>query len=229
MTINKRNNYSEQSVVLHTKLLFKIGGIFSLLTILAIILSIISFIIWPLFPKEILQLINTNHLAGLLSLDILYLIAVLFTLPLIIAIFIMLRNIDYSLSLMALIFGIMGIILLIPARPITEMIVLSNLYDAVSTNTEKMVIQTISEVTLQQFNGTSYKFHLLFGDISFILFSFLMLKSKNFSKPIGILGIVTNTFALGMFIPVIGPFIGLVFLLGFMPWLFFISLTLFRY
>ncbi|MFZ5940897.1 MAG: DUF4386 family protein [Bacteroidota bacterium] len=208
---------------------YRTGGFFALLTVAAIILSIISFVFRPLFPENILQLIYTNRLAGLLSLDILYTVAVVFTLPLIIALFELLKKDDHSISLLALVFGITGTVLLLTARPYSGMLAISESYHAAASDTDKIFLQTLSDITMEQFNGTMYKFHLLFGDISFLLFAILMLRTRSFSRPAAVLGIITNAIAFGMFIPVIGPFIGLFFLLGFIPWLILISLSLFRY
>lgn len=130
---------------------------------------------------------------------------------------------------MALIFGITGSVLLIISRPYSEVLAISDAYYTAASEAEKTMLQSLGEITIGQFNGTMYKFHLLFGDVSFLLFAILMLGNSSFSRPAAVLGIITNVVAFGMFIPVIGPFIGLFFLLGFMPWLILISLTLFRY
>jgi hypothetical protein len=225
MSENKSNNKVEQKKAFEWTTLYKIGGIFSILTVITIVLSIISFFIWPLFPKDILQVIQINQLVGIISLDVLYLIAVLFTLPLVLVLYISLKQVSQSFSLIAIVLGVLGIVLIIPARPILEMLSLSDLYNSAATNAERLVYLSLSNTLIEQFKGTCYYLHLLFGNISFLTSSILMLKSNRYAKSIGILGIITNSLAFGMFLPKIGPFIGLVFLLGFLPWLFFIALT----
>lgn len=205
--------------------LYKIAGVFSLLSVATIVLSIVTFFIWPPFPEQILDLLYNNKLAGLISLDILYLLAVICTLPLVLALYTSLMDVNKSLAFISLITGILGIFCLIFARPISEMFYLSHYYHSASSEMEKTAIMVTSKVLTEQFKGTSYYFHLFFGDVSFLISSFLMIKSQLFSKTTAWIGIFTNILAFGMFIPEIGPFIGLVFLLGFIPWIILISFT----
>jgi len=208
------------------KTLYKLGGVFSFLTVLMIIFSIISFFFYPIFPDNILKMVQDNTFAGLLSLDFLYLLAVLFTLPIIITLYTSLKISNEPMTFFALVSGIIGVILIIHARPIIEIFTLSKKLATSTNDIEKIVFIINGNILIDQFKGTSYYLHLLFGDISFLLFSFLMLKSHIYSRSIALLGIITNIIAFGMFIPTIGPYIGLVFLLGFIPWLFRIGIVL---
>ena len=54
--------------------LYRIAAIAILFSLLFIPLSIVSFIIWPPFPEDILILIQENWFAGLMSLDFMYLL-----------------------------------------------------------------------------------------------------------------------------------------------------------
>jgi hypothetical protein len=218
-----------KQAVLSWNSLYKIGFISTLMTVLTIILSIISFFIWPLFPKDIFTVIQQNRIAGIMSLDILYLISVLFTLPIILVFYVTFSTINKSLSLILLVLGFLSIVLLINARPILEILSLSDKYAASTTEAEKLQYLAAGKATLELFNGTAYNVHLLFGNTSFLISSFLMIRSKVFSKRTAIIGIITNLVAFGMLIPFVGPFVGLVFLIGFIPWLILIAFNLLKF
>jgi hypothetical protein len=208
--------------------LLRIGAAFSWLTVAAILLSIISFFIWPPFPEDLIDVIARSHFAGIMSLDALYLVAVLFTLPLILCLYVILQNQNKALALLALISGIISVVLIVLARPIVEMVSLGDKYAHSIDKSEKAAYLAAFKSLQELFNGTSYYLHIFFGNISFIISSVLMLKSEVFNKASAVLGIVTNSIAFGIFVPTIGPFFGFVFLVGFIPWLIIVSIRLLK-
>jgi hypothetical protein len=148
------------------RLLLKVGGVCSGLTVVAILLSIVAFFIWPPFPKDILSIVHRNHFAGIMSLDLLYLVSVLLTLPLVLSLFVLLRQRNESLALPALVSGIIGVVLIVLARPIVEMVSLSDKYAQSVTDSDRLLYLSASKAILEQFNGTAYYLHILFGNIS---------------------------------------------------------------
>ena len=82
--------------------LYKVGGVSALLTAVLIPISIIVFFIWPLFPDNIFTVIQNNKLAGLMSLDFLYLVGSFFAIPIFLTLYITLRRASESFSALAL-------------------------------------------------------------------------------------------------------------------------------
>ena len=74
--------------------LYRIGAAAALLSILLILISVVAYFIWPVFPGdavEIFIIIQNDPLAGLMSLDFLYLFGNVFGIPLFIVLYITLK------------------------------------------------------------------------------------------------------------------------------------------
>jgi hypothetical protein len=115
------------------KELYTIGGITCILSIVIIVMGVIAYFIWPYLPgytttKQIFSVIQADPLAGLISLDFFLVIGNLLTILLILAMYVSLKRVNESCALIALVLGLIGMTLIIPARPIVEMFTLSGLY-----------------------------------------------------------------------------------------------------
>jgi hypothetical protein len=113
--------------------LYKIAGVAAIISELVILLGIITYLIYPYTPgkdttESILLLLQTDPLGGLISLDIFLFIGNLFSVVLFLVLYVSLRQIDESVALVALVVGLIGAVLLVPARPILELFHLSNSY-----------------------------------------------------------------------------------------------------
>ena len=117
--------------------LIKTSVLFSFLCVLTIVFSIISFFLWPPFPESIVDIMVSDVFSGIMSLDVLYLIAVLFTLPLVVCLFVLFRESHYSMALFALVIGLIGIVLVVFCRPILEMVTLCREYSRAANEFEK--------------------------------------------------------------------------------------------
>lgn len=198
--------------------LFKIAGISALISAVLIPIAVIVFFIWPLYPEDILEIIQRNMLAGLMSLDVIYSIGNIFALPIFLAFYIILRKVDKSFSLIALSLGIISLVLIIPARPIVEMIQISENYSDASTQMGKEFFKLIGMQTMKSFRGTAYYVHYVSGTLSLLISSVLMLNSDFFKKNIAYIGIISNILVFGFFIPKIGTYISLISVIGYLIW-----------
>jgi hypothetical protein len=174
--------------------------------------SVVAYLIWPTFTGTVLdifQLIQADRLAGLMSLDFLYLLGNVFGIPLFIALYISLKSTDRSLSALALALGFIALVSLIPARPIFEMFFLSDQYAAASTDVQRTQLIAAGEAIMALFRGTAFQVHYIFGGASLLISSILMLRSYLFSKATAIVGIIANLLVFGLYIPEIGVYLSI--------------------
>ncbi len=217
----------------HWRMLYKIGGIAVLISIALIPISIIAYFIRP-FPdatvsaQEIFAQIQADWFGGLVSLDLLYLLGNLVAIPFFLVLYVTLKPVDESLSLVALVLGLIGLVALIIARPIWEMAVLSDQYAAATTESQRMIYLAAGEAVLSHFHGTAFNVHYFLGSASLLLSSVLMLRSDIYSKATAYLGIAANTLVFGLYVPVIGVYISILSVVVLVAWYIPIAVRLLR-
>jgi hypothetical protein len=138
-----------------------------------ILLGIVGYLIWPYAPgnagtEEILSLLQSNPLAALVSLDIFLFIGNLLSVFIFLALYVSLRHVNESYTLVALTVGLIGLVLLIPARPILEMFALSEQYAAATTDASRSQTLAASEALLALFDGTGWFMNTLLGALSLL-------------------------------------------------------------
>jgi len=89
--------------------LYKIGAVAALISVVIIPLSIVAFFIWPPFPDNILVVIQEDRLAGLMSLDFMYLLGNFFAIPFFLVLYVTLKEVNESWALIALTLGLLGL------------------------------------------------------------------------------------------------------------------------
>jgi hypothetical protein len=207
--------------------LYKIGIVAAHISLILIPISMVAFFIWPPFPEDILTVIQEDVLAGLMSLDFLYLLGNFFGIPLFLVLFVTLRRVDDSWALIALTLGFIALVCIVLARPIFEMLVLSSQY-AAAAETDKATYLAASEVILSLFHGTAFHAHYLLGSASLLISSFLMLRSDVFGKATAWVGIVANIVVFGLYVPVIGVYLSPLSVVGYLIWYALIARCLLR-
>ena len=208
--------------------LYRIGAVAAVISVVVIPLSIIAFFVWPLWPDNILDLIQQDWLAGLMGLDFGYLFSNVFAIPFFLVLYVTLKEVDEGWALLALVLGLIGLACLVPARPIPEMFALSDQYAAATTEAERASYLVASEAMLAHFHGMAYHAHYILGAASLLISSFLMLRSATFSKATAYVGIVTNIVVLGLYVPVIGVWISMLSVVGYLVWYILIARRLIR-
>ena len=208
--------------------LYRIGAVAAVISIVVIPLSIIAFFFWPLWPDNILAVIQEDWLAGLMGLDFMYLFGNVFAVPFFLVLYVTLKEVDEGWALIALALGLLGLICLVPARPIPEMFALSDQYAAAATDAERASYLAAGETMLAHFHGMAYHVHYILGPASLLVSSFLMLRSHIFSKATAYVGIVTNIVVFGLYVPEIGVWISMLSVVGYLIWYIQIARRLFR-
>jgi hypothetical protein len=206
------------------KELYTIGGITCILSIAIIILGVIAYLIWPYLPgytttEHIFAVTQNNPLAGLMALDFFLVIGNLFTILLILAMYVSLKRVNEAYALIALVLGLIAMTLIIPARPIVEMFTLSDLYANASSDAARSQYLAAGEALLSLFDGTSFATNTVFGAVSLLISSLLMLRGTVFGKAAAWVGIITNAAVLGFWLPgSAGTFLLFLSLPGYIVW-----------
>lgn len=182
---------------LRWKDLYKISAISLIIIVTLLIFAIIAFFIWPYKPGvsstvDVFTMLQNHMISGLLSLDTPMIIIELITILPLLALYVALKHINESYALIALVIGLMSIVLIIPTRPLSELVFLSGKYASATTEAARSQYIAAGEVFLTVFKGTAWMVFTFFTGVSCLISSLLMLKSKVFSKTTAYIGIITS-------------------------------------
>ena len=213
--------------------LYRMAGIAAIVSEIVILLGIITYFIWPYAPgtkttESIFLLLQSNPFGGLVSLDLFLVVGNLFSVLLILALYVSLKQVNESYALIALAVGLIGVVLLIPSRPLFELLSLSARYAAATTDAAKNQYIATGDTLLSLFDGTGWFMNTLFGAISLLISSLLMLRSNVYGKSTAYVGILTNVVVCGFFIPVFGKSLLFLSLPGYMIWYFLLAKRFFQ-
>jgi hypothetical protein len=198
--------------------LYRIGAVAAVISVVVIPFSIVAFFVWPLWPGNILVVIQEDWLAGLMGLDFAYLLSNVFAVPFFLVLYVTLKEVDDGWALIALTLGLIGLVCLVPSRPIPEMFVLSDGYAAAATDAERATYLVAGESMLTHLHGMAFHAHYVLGSVSLLISSFLMLRSATFSRVTAYVGIVTNVVVLGLYVPEVGVYISMLSVVGYLAW-----------
>jgi hypothetical protein len=207
----------------HWKELYIIAAIAAILSEIVLIIGIVAVFIYPYAPgntstESIFLLLQSDKLGGLISLDFHLVLGNLLGILLFIALYVSLKQVNESYALIALVLGLIADVLIIPARPISELFSLSGLYATAATEVAKSQYLAAGEALLSQFNGTGWFMNTFLGGFSLLISSLLMLRSGVFSKSTAYVGIITNAAVCLFFIPGIGMLFLFLSLPGYIIW-----------
>jgi hypothetical protein len=213
--------------------LYKMAGIAAIVSEVVILLGIVSYFIWPYAPgvkstESIFLLLKSNPFGGLVSLDLFLFAGNLFSVLLYLALYVSLEQVNKPYALAALAVGLIAVILLIPSRPLVEMLTLSGQYASATSAAAKAQYLATGDALLAVFNGTGWFMSNLLGGISLLVSSILMLRGGIYSKATAIVGIITNVMVSVFFIPGLGTFLLFLSLPGYMIWYFLLAKRFFQ-
>jgi hypothetical protein len=188
--------------------LYKIGFFACIAIPVSIALAIIAYFIWPYTPgftsvENIFVMLQNDRLAGLMSLDLMMLFIIPIMILHLLALYVALKSVNESYALIALIFGIIANILILVARPMREMVYLSNQYAAATTETAQAQYLAAGETFHAIFGGTAWLCWNIMTGVSYLVSCFLMLRSNVFSKGTAYVGIALFVVGSGIYIPML--------------------------
>lgn len=202
--------------------LYKIAGVATLIMILLIPIQIVIYSVWPT-PETALEsftLLQGNKLAGLLSLELTYIISNILSIPVYLAFYVALRRFNQSLMAVATAAGLIAIPLVFTARPTFDLLFLSDQYAAATTEAQRAVLLAAGQAKIALQFGTAQNVHYVLGGLALLLISTVMLRSPVFSKVTAAMGILANVLTFGLYVPEIGIYLSILSVFPFLTiWL----------
>ncbi|MHC1787710.1 MAG: DUF4386 family protein [Christensenellales bacterium] len=200
------------------RLLLRIAGFSTILICVIIPVQIAAFAIWRL-PDSVIAwftLYRANWLLGLIHQDLLYVINNLLVAVMYLALYVLLRNRNESLMIIAMLLGFLGISAYLGSNKSFEMMQLSGLYFGAGSEMERTMALAAGQAMLSGWGGTAFDIYYILNGIALILISIVMLRSSVFTRSTAIIGLVSGGL---MMIPSTAGTIGLAFsLLSLIPW-----------
>ena len=212
--------------------LYKLGGISSLLLVAIVIIQLIVFTIAP--PPldgtaiDWFILFQKNPIIGLIHFEFLMIIYVILCIPIALALYTLLRQVNPSWTVLYLILSLLGVMCFIAARPAFEMLYLSNGYAAAETEMQKAAFLAAGEAKVATFHGTAFYINYILGSLTGLIISWVMLKTTLFSKATAYIRIASSICDFGLFVPTIGIFIAIFSMLFLVIWNIMIARRLFQ-
>lgn len=201
--------------------LLKAGGIMAFVVIGLIPIQMIVFILYPP-PETALEFINLYHenwFIGMLSLDLLYIINNTFLIIVYLGLFAALRKTDFSLTVIAITLGLIGIASYFASTVIFEMQILSDRYFLSDDTGSRNQILAAAETLLASYKGTAFVVYYMLNGATLLLISRIMLKDHTFTRATAIWGLISGIL---MLIPSTFGTIGLIFsITSLLPWIVF--------
>lgn len=204
-------------------LLFPVAGVGAMLTALLIPLQIVAFIVWPL-PEggvvEWFELFQASALIGLVSFDLIILLEEMLLIPLVLALYVLLRRTSASLALMAAGAWFVSIALFVGANTGFEMLALASGYAEAASEAERATYLAAGQAMLTAYmeQGSSFVVGYVLASLAGILIGVAMLRSTTFPRLAAWAAIAANVLGFGLFLPGIGVLLSIVSVFILIAW-----------
>lgn len=176
--------------------LYKIAGVALLMTLFFSLSQMLMFLSWETFPistHDWFVLFQSNRLLGLYYLNTLDIASIALLLPMFLALFVALRQVNETWMTIATPTALIGIAVFItPRSALLSMIPLSDQYAAATTDAQRAQLLAAGEAVgaLGQAMPTTVGFLLI--SVAVLIISFVMLRSNLFSKVNAYAGIIAS-------------------------------------
>jgi len=211
--------------------LYKVGAAAAVIMVLVFFpIQIIAFAMAPLptTTNGWFTLLQNNRLLGLLDLDILYVADQALLIPIILALYVALRQVNKAYMSLATILGIVAATVYFATNNAFSMLYLSDQYAATTTDAQRSLFLAAGEAILAVSQGTGWYVFNILGAVSLLIVSAVMLRTNIFSKITAYLGILGNALGLAFFVPTVGIFFLLVSAFVLQIWLILIARRLYQ-
>lgn len=214
--------------------MYRVGTFSSIALLVSIAFAILAFFIWPYKlggapVSEIFTLLHNDRLAGLMSLELQMLLVQPVMVLTSFALYAALKQVNESYALIALALGIMGNLLMTSARPVNELVYLSDRYLFATSEILKNQYLAAGESYLALYEGTGFTAATIFMSVAGGINSLLMVKSRYFSKSAGVIGAVSSLLGISIFIPLAGPALSFAGTVGAVAWNALLARSFFRF
>ena len=161
-------------------------------SIVMIVVQIPLYVLWP--PPEsaagFFELLLENPLAGLVALDVLYIVSNALMYLVYLALGVVLWRISRSAVVIALAFCVLGIAAYMSSPRAVEMLALAQAYADADAETRTALLAT-GEGMLATWTGTGYDIYYYFTFVTLAVLATLMLRSSIFSRATAVWGLVS--------------------------------------
>jgi hypothetical protein len=202
--------------------LYRVGAAAALGILVLTPIAAIVFVAVPP-PSTVLgffTLFRESRWLGLLSLDLVYMIAILLSGLLTMVLCVALRRANPSLIAIAAFFNLAATSMYVASNPAFEMLTLSGQHATATSETQRQTFVAAGETMLAIYTGTAYNVSYIMAAVAGLLVALAMLRSGVFGKVTAYLGVGMNT--LGLVPPTVGTLgmvAALLFLAPLMIWL----------
>jgi hypothetical protein len=233
MDPEQKNSLNTENADPRWKDLYRLGSIASILIAVSITLAIAAYFIWPYkgnfaAMETIFSTLQTDRLGGLISLDLSMLLIAPINILMFLAIYAVLKQVNESWALIALVMALMAVVLVIQCRPLVELTVLSDKYAAATDAAEKTRYLATGETLRSSLDGTAWMMQTIFFLVSGLVNGLVMLRTPFFSKATAWTGIVVSAIGLFFFLPGIGLLFLFINTIGSVPWCILLARDFFR-
>jgi len=221
-----------EAIDLRWKALYKVGGVAALMMVGIIVIQMVVFMTTPP-PLEgtaidWFGLFQSNKLIGLIGFELLMIIYVILSIPIVLSLYHALRRTDPAFMALYVALSLIGVMSFIAARPAFEMLSLSNQFTAATTEAQKSVFLAAGEATLATFHGAAFHVSYVLGSLTGLIISIVMLRTNVFSKATAYVRIASSIFDFGLYVPTIGMFLSIFSVLFLFIWNIMIARRLFQ-
>lgn len=193
------------------------GAWAALASVALIVVQVAIYLAWP--PPEdtveFFELLRSNPLLGVISLDALYIVSNLLAFLLYLALAVVLWPVSRSAVVVAIAFGVLGMAAYMASPRPVEMLSLAWAYGEAG-DVERVALVAVGDGMLATWMGTAFDIYYFFNLVTLLILAILMLRSTAFTRATAIWGL---TAAALMAVPSNFGAIGVVFALGsLVPW-----------
>jgi len=210
--------------------LYKIGGTAALISLVFFPIQIAVFLTNP--PPDTVvgwfNLLQEKTLVGLVDLDLLLMVDQVLTIMVFLALYAALKQAHPSWMVTGLAFGLVSTVLFIASNPAFAMLSLSSQYLSAANETMRTMTLAAGQAVMAAWQGSAFQASYMLGSLAAILISVVMLRSTSFSRAAAIMGVLANSIAFGLYVPVIGVYISVFSVVFLWIWYLLLGLGLFR-
>jgi hypothetical protein len=212
--------------------LYKLGGAAAIMMVVIIVIQLVIFMTAP--PPldgtaiDWFMLFQKNRFIGLVDFELLMVVYTIISIPVSLALFMILKRVHLTFMALYLALSLVAVIAFISARPAFEMLYLSDIYAAATTDAQKSMLLAAGQTLFATFHGTAFQVSYILGSLTGLILSFVILKSNTFSKPIAYLRIASSVCDFGLYIPGVGTYISIFSVLFLFVWNILIARKLFQ-
>ncbi|RPI84323.1 MAG: DUF4386 family protein, partial [Chloroflexi bacterium] len=146
---------------------------------------------------------------GLIGFEFLMVIYAIISIPIALALYFTLKNVSPSFTALYAALNLVCVLAFIVARPVFEMLSLSDGYAAATTDVQRSSFLILGQSLVNTFHGTAFHVSYILGSLSGLIISLVMLKSRIFSKNTAYFRIASSICDFGLYVPGIGMYISM--------------------